>query len=145
MQVAGSPGSPEMAVKSHTFLTLTMDSLFIAHRVHREGTNRSILVGTLLALLRQLLFVGDGVPVNLANILSGVSRDHDKHITVATSQVPLFNQDFQNPTYIYRSLGVLRRVRINFEPPHLVFNPVCELCSIDQADDSKMVQFERRW
>ena len=94
-----------------------MDHLFIAHRVHREGTNRSILVGTLLALLHQSLFVGDGVPVNLANILSGASRDHDEQITVATSQVPSFNRDIQNPTYVYRSLGVLQRVRINFEPP----------------------------
>ena len=114
MQVARSPGSPEMAVKSHTFLTLTMDSLFIAHRVHREGTNRSILVGTLLALMQQSLFVRDGVLVNLANILSGASRDHNEHIMVATSQVPSFDGDFQNPTYVYRSLGVLRRVRINF-------------------------------
>ena len=107
MQVARSPGSPEMAVESHTFLTLTTDRSFIAHRVHREGTNRSILVGTLLALLRQSLFVGDGVPVNLANILSGASRDHNEQITVATSQVSSFNRDFQNPTYVYRSLGVL--------------------------------------
>ena len=91
MWVAGSPGSPQMAVESHTFLALTMGSVFVAHRVHKEGTNKSILVGTLLALLRQLLFVGDGVPVNLANILSGVSRDHDKQIMVATSQVPSFN------------------------------------------------------
>ena len=80
-----------MAVESHTFLTLTMDSSLIAHRVHREGTNRSILVGTLLALLHQLLFVGDGILVNLANILSRVSRDHNEQITVATSQVPSFN------------------------------------------------------
>ena len=65
-----------MAVESHTFLALTMGSVFVTHRVHKEGTNKSILVGTLLALLCQLLFVGDGVPVNLANILSGVSRDH---------------------------------------------------------------------
>ena len=98
VRVARGPGSPEMAVEFHTFLTLTMDSSFIAHRVHREGANRSIFVGTLLALLCQSLFVGDGVPVNLANILSGVSRDHDEHIMVATSQVPLFNWDFQNPT-----------------------------------------------
>ena len=106
-----------MAVKSHTFLTLTTDCSFIAHRVHREGTNRSILVSTLLAHLHQSLFVRDGVLVNLANILSGASRDHDEQITVATSQVPSFNRDIQNPTYVYRSLGVLQRVRINFEPP----------------------------
>ena len=74
---------------------------------------------TLLALLRQSLFVGDGVPVNLANILSGASRDHDEQIMVATSQVPSFDRDFQNPTYVYRSLGVLQRVRINFDPPPL--------------------------
>ena len=91
MWVAGSPGSPQIAVESHTFLVLTMDSVFVAHRVHKEGTNKSILVGTLLALLCQLLFVGDGVLVNLANILSGVSRNHDKQIMAATSQVPLFN------------------------------------------------------
>ena len=111
-----------MAVESHTFLALTTDSAFVAHRVHKEGTNKSILVGTLLALLRQSLFVGDGVPVNLANILSGASRDHDEQITVATSQVPSFDRDFQNPTYVYRSLGVLRRVRINFDspPPYLI-------------------------
>ena len=84
--------------------------------------------------------------VNLANILSGASRDHDKQITVATSQVPSFDQDFQNPTYIYRLLGVLRRVRINFDPPPpSIFDPVHELCSIDQADDPKTVQFEKRW
>ena len=134
-----------MAVESHTFLALTTDSAFVAHRVHKEGTNKSILVGTLLALLRQSLFVGDGVPVNLANILSGASRDHDEQITVATSQVPSFDRDFQNPTYVYRSLGVLRRVRINFDPPPSVFDPVRELCSIDQADDPKTVQFEKRW
>ena len=105
--MAGSPGSPQMAVESHTFLALTMDNVFVAHRVHKEGTNKSILVGTLLPLLHQLLFVGDGMPVDLANILSKVSRDHNEWIMVATSQVSSFNQDFQNPTYIYRLLGVL--------------------------------------
>ena len=144
MQVARSLGSPQMAVESHTFLALTTDSVFVAHRVHKEGTNKSILVGTLLPLLHQSLFVGDGVPVNLANILSKTSRDHNKQITVATSQVPLFNWDFQNPTYIYRSPGVLWRVRINFDPPS-IFDPVHKLCSIDQVDDPKMVQFEKRW
>ena len=91
MRVAGSPGSPQMAVESHTFLALTMDSAFVAHRVHKEGANKSILVGTLLALLRQSLFVGDGMSINLANILSRASRDHDEQITVATSQVPSFD------------------------------------------------------
>ena len=105
--MAGSPGSPQMAVESHTFLALTMDSVFVAHRVHKEGTNKSILVGTLLSLLHQSLFVGDGMPVSLANILFKVSRDYNEQITVATSQVPSFNQDFQRTTYIYRSLGVL--------------------------------------
>ena len=107
MWVAESPGSPQMAVESHTFLALTMDSVFVAHKVHKEGTNKSVLVGTLLSLLHQSLFVGDGMLVNLANILFKVSRDHNEHIMVATSQVPSFNQDFHRPTYIYRSLGVL--------------------------------------
>ena len=144
MQVAGSPGSQQMAVESHTFLALTTDSAFVAHRVHKEGTNKSILVGTLLALLHQLLFVGDGMPVNLANILSRASRDHNEQIMVATSQVPSFNWDFQNPTYVYRLLGVLWRVRSTLTPPS-VFDPVHELCFIDQADDQKMVQFKKRW
>ena len=92
-----------------------------------------------------IAFFGDGVPVNLANILSGISSNHDDKIMVATSQVPEFSQDFQNPTYAYHSLRVMQRLTITFEAPQPVFDLVCELCSIDQADDSEMAQFRRRW
>ena len=94
-----------------------MDSTLVGRWAHGEGTSKTILIGTLLGLLRQPLFVGDGVPINLANILSGASSDCDDRITVATSQVPAFSQDFQNPTYAYRSLGVMRRLNIAFEAP----------------------------
>ena len=144
MWVAGSPGSPQMAVESHTFLALTMDSVFVAHRVHKEGTNKSILVGTLLSLLHQSLFVGDGMPVSLANILFKVSRDYNEQITVATSQVPSFNQDFQRTTYISGHLEYCEGWGSALTPPP-VFDPVHKLCSIDQVDDPKMVQFEKRW
>lgn len=65
-------------------------------------------IGTLLALLQKSLFIGKGVPPELANILSGdilsgANRDphHLNQITVATTQVPVFDPDFMSPHYGY--------------------------------------------
>lgn len=134
-------------VESHLFVGLTTDPSFIAHRADSESSHKSILVGTLLALLRQPLFVGDGVPVNLANILSGASADHEAQITVSTSQMPRFNlEDYQAPAYYYRSLGVLREIQIAFVMPPPIFDRGRELYSIKETgDDSQTSTYFRQW
>ena len=81
-----------------------------------------MLVGTLLALLHQSLFIGKRVLLTLANILSGANRDPEELIMVATSQIPAFTQDFMSPHYSYRTFGPLGRLAINFNVPPPMFD-----------------------
>ena len=57
-------------IESHTFYNLLIDNIFITYRPHyTHYVFRSMLIGTLLALLCQSLFIRRGVPLSLAHIV----------------------------------------------------------------------------
>ena len=59
----------------------------------------SIMVGTLIKLLRLSLSPGNSMPPPLANIISSVETHTS--INVATSKFPAFGPDYQDPVYGY--------------------------------------------
>ena len=124
-------------LQSYTFLNLSVEEIYLSQR---DGV-KSILIGSLLCVLRQAIYVLDGVPAGLVNIIGGCTRD----IVVATSKVPAFDDDAQNPIYGYRTLGILEFIPVNFEIPSFVFDPKRELLAVHSVEDTKTERFNRRW
>ena len=134
-------------IESHTFHNLLVDSTLIAYRPHHTDQNafKSMLVGTLLAILRQSLFIGKRVPLTLANILSGANHDPEESIMVTTSQIPVFTQDFMSPHYSYRTFGPLGRLAINFNVPLPMFDFNHEVYTPLNIDHPHSVTFANSW
>lgn len=134
-------------IELHTFHNLLVDSTLITYRPHHTDQNafKSMLVGTLLALLRQSHFIGKRVPLTLANILSGANHDLKESIMAATSQIPVFTQDFMSPHYGYRTFGPLGRLAINFNVPPPMFDFDWEVYTPLNIDHPHSVTFANSW
>lgn len=123
-------------LQSHTFLDiLAADSFFSS----RDGVH-SIPVETLLALLRDSLSLGETVPKDLCDILVGLVPQSD--VGVATTRVPVFNDDVQNPNYGYRSFGVLMHPVYN--TPTATYDRRRELLAVDDLMDDPITSRFRR-
>ena len=129
--------SSTSALKSHTFLNLQVEEIYVSQR----DDVKSILIGSLLCVLRQAISRTDGVPAILASIIGGCLRD----IVVATSKVPAFDDDAQNPLYGYRTLGTLELIPVNFETPSFMFDPERELLAVHSVEDPKTERYFRFW
>ena len=105
-------GSGRPHLQSHTFLNLYINNMFIRKR----SNTHSILVGTLLAILREHLPMQQGVPANLVNIING-SESAPELITVATIRIPSFGDDIQNPVNGFRTMGQLSSIHIEKSIP----------------------------
>ena len=83
--------------QSHTFLNIPINDVFLATRA---GV-RSILIGTLMFVLQQQIPSEEGVPDDIAHIISAVGSDYSdlEMITISTLCVPYFGSDIQNPYY----------------------------------------------
>jgi hypothetical protein len=105
---------PGSSLQSRTYSDLMVSGALISNR---SGAN-SIMIGTLFALLRQAIAVDGQAPDNISEVLIGASpTSHDVH--VATTRVPAFGTDLQEPVHMYRRLGPLTSVdmRMNAPPP----------------------------
>ena len=67
--------------------------MFLANR----GEDKSIMLGTLLAITRQATIHRGGVPAGLSNAIVGSSSE----ISLATSRFPVFDDDMQSPYHGY--------------------------------------------
>ena len=107
-----SPTGRRPHLQSHTFLNLYINNMFIRKR----SNTHSILIGTLLAILREHLPMQQGVPANLVNIING-SESAPELITVATICIPSFGDDIQNPVNGFRTMGQLSSIHIEKSIP----------------------------
>jgi len=83
---------------------------------NRSGV-QTILVGTLLKILRQRTPMADGIPVRLADIINNAASM--SHIQLSTTRVPAFGADRQDPSHVYRAIGILSSIPIGLQPPPL--------------------------
>src|SRR6266436_1446092 len=104
-------GSGRPPLQSHTFLNVNINDIFLRKRMNIY----SILVGTLLAVLHEYLPTQQGVPADLINIFNGTSAS--ELITVATTRIPSFGDDIQNPVNGYRAMGMLSSIRFEKSTP----------------------------
>jgi hypothetical protein len=125
------------ALASHTFVNLQIDKIYLSER----DDVKLILIGSLLCVLCQAILQIDGVPAILASIIGGHLRD----IVVATSKVPAFGDDMQNPLYRYRTLGILELIPVNFEIPSLMFDSKRELLAVHSIEDPETECYFRFW
>ena len=129
------------------FPGMVVDAVLVAHRSSSQQTFRSMCISTLLALLQKSYFIGKGVLPQLANILSGINCDphHINQITVATTQVPVFDPDFTSPHYGYRLFGPLGQQAIEFLEPPPTFDFDQEVYTTPNQDHTQVVDFAMNW
>ena len=124
---------------SHMLFLLEIDNL---HLGDREGVS-STMVSTLIHLLCQLLYPHDGVLTPLANIIT--SAENCINITVATSKVPEFGPEYQNPVYGYTVLGDLSQFTPILEQPAVIFQHRYKLTAVHDIGHPTTFQFKRNW
>ena len=107
--------------------------LSISHRYlgDRAGV-KSIIAGTLIELLRQSLFPGDGVPPSLVDIIS--SPGSYPMVTISTLAVPEFEK-YSVPRYSFKTFGLLSQIlqRLEQPPPKFLFRG--EICAVHTDED----------
>ena len=101
------------------------------------------MVSTLIHLLHQSLYPCDGVPTPLTNIITSV--ENCINITVATSKVPEFGPEYQNPVYGYMVLGDLSQFAPILEQPAVIFQHRHELTAVHDVGHPTTFQFKRNW
>lgn len=79
--------------------------------------------------------------MGIANILAGSTSD----IVVATSRVPAFDDDIQNPIYGYRSFGLLSCITVEQALPPPLFDHRQELFAVHSVEDPKTERFNKVW
>jgi hypothetical protein len=112
LRTASTSGQVGSLLESHSFYNIDVDSIFLSKRANTH----LILVGTLLAFLRDRVPTERWVSKILANIINGVGSPQEL-VIVSTTRVPSFGDDFQNPVNGYRSLGVLSPFRVEKSVP----------------------------
>lgn len=129
-------------LRSHTFLNVDIEDIYLSKR----SNTYSILVGTLLAVLRDRVHTERGLPRDLANVIHGAGAAQEP-IIIATSRVPCFGSDIENPMYGYRSLGLfLASVRVAKDIPLAAGIQLDqELLAIDAPNNPIAQTFAQTW
>lgn len=126
-------------LQSHTYLNIPIPDVLLARRA--EVT--SILIGSLLSALQQQIITENGVSDDLARTISGAGAEVDP-VKIATTRVPSFGNDMQDPAYGYRSLGTLSSVNVQMEIPSHTIQLDRELLAV-QSSEPITKAFERIW
>ena len=121
------------------FFDLEIDPFYLGDR---RGIS-SIMVGTLIKLLKLSLSPGDGVPLALASIIS--SAETHTTINLTTSKVPAFGLDYQDPVYGYQALGVLLQFPPLLESPSSTFQYTCKITAVHDAGHPTTSQFQKNY
>ena len=116
-----SPGH----LKSHTFTNLVVSKAFIFKRP--RSTFNSILIGSLLALLRHTVTMDDRRPDDIVDLILGEPRRSD--IDIVTTCVPSFGDNIENPLHGYCILGPLMSVDVGMSP---LPSPSVSIIDVDQ-------------
>jgi hypothetical protein len=132
-----SPGR----LKSRTFLDLVISKAFIS----KWGAFNSILIGNLLALLHHRVSTDNRPPDDVIDLILGETRCSD--IYIATTCVPSFGDDLENPLHGYRILAPCMSVDVGISllpsPPASIVHDR-ELLSADVANPV-MQSFLKLW
>jgi hypothetical protein len=124
--------------------SLTSSSTIFSFARGRISTQYRI-IGTLLAFLRDRIPTECGISRDLANIING-GRPALELVTIATSRVPSFRDDIQNPVNGYRSLGALLSIHVAKEiPSQATVELNRELLAVDAGDRTITSDFLRTW
>jgi len=112
---------------SQTFFGLAIPPNLIG----TQSTVKSIMIGTILALLQQALRTNR---VSADSVLTGIiNKDHDFVDTICTTMthVPDFGEQLQNPSHGFQYLCDLNAVAAVCEPTGIMFHPNQELVAAD--------------
>lgn len=127
------------SMRFHTYLNVLIERTCISEC---DGV-MLITTANLLAALRKVSYVKDGVPLPLREIIFGSTNPTE--IVVATTQVPSFDDDIENPTYGYRSLGLLSFVDVHPDFPPAAFDPHWDLLAVHSNGNAKTDLFYWTW
>ena len=129
-------------IQSHTFLRLNAPTNALTHK---EGVF-AIMTGSLIAILHEHLQPGDGVPADIAHILQG--QISSLQVVIASSSVPVFDAEMQDPVNGYRTIGSLANLKVQIETPSLSMTSPTrsqEIEAVHSSSSSKMSQFLHCW
>ena len=127
-------------LQSQTFLNIPIPDVLLA----RRGGVTSILIGSLLNVLQQQNLMENGVSDELARAIGG-ARPEVEMFKIATTRIPSFGNDMQDPVNGYRSLGMLSSVNAQMEfPSQATIQLGRELLAV-QSDDPITKAFEHTW
>ena len=99
------------------FLNLPVE---LIQRLFQSDGEIAITIGNLLGVLHNALHIGDGVPIELQDVIVGAANTTD--VVVATTVVPSFDIDcIQNQLHGYRSLGALSLIEAGSDLTPLSF------------------------
>jgi hypothetical protein len=129
------------SMQSHTYLNVLIQRTCISEC---DGV-MLITTANLLAALRKVSHVNDGVSLPLREIIFGLTNPTE--IVVATMQVPSFHDDIENPTYGYRTLGLLSSVDVqpDFPLAPVAFDSHRDLLAVHSNGNTKTDAFYRIW
>jgi hypothetical protein len=123
----------------HIFTGLSLYNLYL---IQRSGVY-SVLVSTLLNVLRKKLLVGnDLLPRGLSDVILG--RTPAQNVEMATTRVPYFFDNMQDPLYGYQLLSPLSNVAVQPTMPPPYMDNRQELLSV-QATDPKTMAYTEMW
>jgi hypothetical protein len=94
--VMPSPSLPGGNLKSRIFPSLIVPSALVSNRC---GIN-SIMIGSLLTLLRQKILAEGGISDYISEVIVGASSRFDD-MQVATTRVPEFGNNLEEPIHAY--------------------------------------------
>ena len=123
---------------SHMVFPLSISHCYLGDR----AVVKSIMAGTLIELLWQSLFPGNGVPPSLADIIS--SPGSYPMVTISTLAVPEFEK-YSVPRYGFKTFGLLLQIPQHLEqpPPEFLFRG--KICAVHTNEDPVTQQFQKNW
>ena len=127
------------SMRSHTYLGVPIQRQCLSEC---DGV-MVITTHNLLNALRDISYVGDGVPKPLKDIISGSTNPME--IVAATTQVPSFDDDIENPIYGYRCFGALSFIDIPYQTPTATFDFRRDLLAVHSIDTPRTELFYQKW
>jgi hypothetical protein len=140
--VMPSPSLPGGNLKSRIFPSLIVPSALVSNRC---GIN-SIMIGSLLTLLRQKILAEGGISDYISEVIVGASSRFDD-MQVATTRVPEFGNNLEEPIHAYRCLGLLTSLDLQMSlppaPPAVILHDQELLALLPEKSASQ--EFLRSW
>jgi hypothetical protein len=128
-----SAGDHAVTLLSHTFHDLHIPTSLVGNR----SSTKSIMIGTLFVFLQKALSCGGFSADTTLTRIVNQDQEITSTIRVATTRVPDFGEQIQNPSHGFRSLCFLGAVTVRLQDIPQALHPSHELLASDSRTDNQ--------